>query len=196
VRRGSAIALGLLVALTTACSGASSDGSPRDRNDVFTGSNLPGCASPNETSILIAQTVETAVELPCVAARPPGWTFSSGDYRSGSTTYTLSHLPGGYQALKVQLLPDCVPDGEETDAEAPSGVTAYVANPGPSEQRWFVFAGGCIVETFSLPADTSASVLDGARSTLGFASRADLASVLQERYDVTLCGAGAEPCVG
>ncbi len=171
---------------------------PDDGNNPFAHGKEPLCSEPNESTVLIAQSVQTATRLPCIAGYPAGWSFLDKDVRRDSSTYWLTSavVGAGSRAIEVQLVPSCEPRGEPfTDVRA-TGAEAYVTTSSTEETRSFVFDGGCIVERIFLPPDADPELLDQARSTLGFASREAIARELDERYGVTLCGAGADPCEG
>jgi hypothetical protein len=171
---------------------------PQDGSNPFAHGVEPLCSATNETMILIAQSVQSATRLPCVTGYPAGWSFEGKDVRRGSSTYWLSSsaVGAGSKVVEVQLLPSCEPQGEAFTDPRAVGADAYVATSGTGETRSYVFEGGCVVEQILLPPGTDPLLLRQARATLGFASREALAATLQEDHGVTLCGAGAEPCVG
>lgn len=172
---------------------------PRDADNPFAHGVEPLCSSTNETATLIAQSVQSATRLPCIAGYPAGWSFLDKDIRRGSTTYWLSSsvVGAGSKAIEVQLLPSCDPEGEPfTDIRA-VGAAAYRVTSTSGETNTYVFDGGCVIERIDLsPGTTVPTLIDEARSTLGFRDREVLAAALEEEYDVVLCGAGAEPCEG
>jgi hypothetical protein len=193
VSRRSAVALLAAVWLLSACSG------PQDGTNPFAHGAEPLCSETNETMILIAQSVQGATRLPCIAGFPAGWGFLDKDVRQGSTTYWLTSSVVGVasRAIEVQLLPSCDPQGEPFTDPRAVGADAYVSTSASNETRTFVFEGGCVVERILLPPDGSdPGLMEQARSTLGFLDRQALAAELERRFDVVLCGAGAAPCEG
>jgi hypothetical protein len=156
----------------------------------------PGCAAPSQTLVLLAQTVQSATWLPCVAGMPDGWTYAGSDLRSGSATYWLSSAVLGSQAVEVQLLSSCRATGDPVPVEGNRDIAGYVSSDGSTQTRTFVFEGGCIVEQIALASTNDPSILDQAQGTLGFLDRTTLAATLERDYDVVLCGAGATPCIG
>jgi hypothetical protein len=189
-RRGSAL---IVVALAlSACA------TPDRAGDPFSHGTEPLCSEQNETMILIAQSVQSATRLPCIAGYPAGWSFLDKDVRRGSSTYSLSSsvVGGGVQAVEVQLLPSCDAEGEPFTDERAVGADAYLGTTAAGETRTYLFDGGCVVERIFVPEGTDPELLRQARSTLGFVSREHLAATLEQDHDVILCGAGAEPCEG
>lgn len=171
---------------------------PNDGNNPFAHGTEPLCSETNESLVLIAQSVQDATRLPCIAGYPAGWSFLDKDVRRGATTYWLtSSIAGaGSRAVEVQLVPSCDPQGEPFTDPRAVGADAYRAASATSETNTFVFDGGCIVERINLPDTIAPALIDEARSTLGFLDRRSLARQLQDEYGVRLCGAGAEPCEG
>jgi hypothetical protein len=179
--------VGLVAVVASACSPAT-----RER---LTTSIEPLCDPPSQSLILLAQTVQDATQLPCIAGFPAGWSYGGEDFRSGSATYWLTSAIVGQRAIEVQLLPSCDREGEPFTPEVPTGVAGYVTTEPDGETRRFVFDGGCITQRIAVPA-SDRSLLVEARETLGFVDRAGLARRLEADDDVTLCGAGAAPCIG
>jgi len=171
---------------------------PGDGNNLFAHGTEPLCSEANESLILIAQSVQDATRLPCIAGYPAGWSFLDKDVRRGATTYwlTSSVAGAGSRAVEVQLVPSCDPQGEPFNDLRAMGADAYRMTSSTGETNTFVFDGGCVIERINLPETTAPALIDEARSTLGFLDRRALARRLQDEYGVRLCGAGAEPCEG
>jgi hypothetical protein len=149
--------------------------------------------------ILIAQSVQSATRLPCITGYPAGWSFLDKDVRRDSTTYWLTSSVVGVasRVIEVQLTASCEPEGEPFTDPRAVGADAYRSTSATGEARSYVFEGGCVVEQIMLPPETTdPAVLEQAKGMLGFIDRQALATTLEERYDVTLCGAGADPCEG
>ena len=162
----------------------------------FVALNAPACTPPGNGMILLAQTVQEATQLPCIALLPAGWSYAGQDFRNGSGTYWLSSAIAGDQAVQVQLLPSCDPTGTAFTAEGAPGVSGYASSVAGGEIRSFVFDGGCVVQRIELGSAADEPLIAQARETLGFVDRSALAAELQRVYGITLCGAGAEPCAG
>ena len=184
--RRATLAVTVVIPLLAACS-------PQTGQAELGGRIEPLCHEPNEALILIAQTVQSATQLPCVAGYPAGWSYGGDDFRKGSAIYYLDSAIAGPNAVDVQLVPSCEATGEPTDA--PEGIEGSASTNSTGETRWYEFEGGCIVQTIALgSASDDGGLADEAELTLGFFDRAELAAALQDDYGVTLCGAGAEPC--
>ncbi len=189
------LAISLLVAtwVLAACA------PPQDGNNPFAHGTEPLCSEANETMILIAQSVQSATRLPCITGYPAGWSFLDKDVRRDSTTYWLTSSVVGVasRVIEVHLTASCDPQGEPFSDPRAVGADAFQASSATGETRTYVFEGGCVVERIMLPPETTdPAVLDQAKGMLGFIDRRALAARLAERYDVTLCGAGADPCKG
>jgi hypothetical protein len=76
-----------------------------------------------------------------------------------------------------------------------AGVQGSAVPDTNGETRTFVFDGGCIVQRITAP-HGDPLILAQARAMLGFLDRAALARRLQADDGLTLCGAGAAPCLG
>jgi hypothetical protein len=193
VNRRTLPSLLVLSLLLSACASGSEGGFFEGRTEP-----APLCTGSSESLILLAQTVQDSTRLPCITGYPAGWSYGGDDFRRGSATYWLSSAiaGSGSRPVEVQLLPSCERIGERFTVQGTTGVDGYVTTDTAGETRRFLFDGGCIVERISLPSGTDELVLEQARGTLGFFGREVLAFQLQEDHGVTLCGAGAEPCVG
>jgi hypothetical protein len=162
----------------------------------LSGGTQPLCYQPSESLVLLAQTVQDSSRLPCINGYPAGWRFDGYDVRDGSATYWLSSSIAGYRVVEVQLLPACERSGDRFTVGGTTGVAGYLTTDPGGETRRFVFEGGCVTERIALPEGTDEIVVEQARGILGFLSREALAASLERDYDVTLCGAGADPCIG
>jgi hypothetical protein len=172
---------------------------PQDGNNPFAHGVEPLCSAANETMTLIAQSVQSATRLPCVAGYPAGWSFLDKDVRRSSTTYwlTSSVVGVGSRPVEIRLVASCDPQGDPFTDPRAVGADMYRATSATGETNTYVFDGGCVIERIDLPPETTAPTLIAeARSTLGFLDRERLAERLEAEYGVRLCGAGAAPCEG
>jgi hypothetical protein len=189
VIRRALLALTLAVPLLAACS-------PQTGQAELGGRIEPLCHDPTEAIVLLAQAVQGATKLPCIAGYPAGWSYGGDDVRKGSGTFWLDSAIAGAHAVEITLTPSC----DETRGEAidpgMEGVEATTTNDPGGETRRYIFEGGCVEQTIALGPDADDALLAEADLTLGFLDRAEIAATLREDYGVTLCGAGAEPCAG
>src|SRR5438132_5080558 len=72
----------------------------------------PECG-PNNTMVLIAQSVPSAASLPCIASLPSGWQFGGGNIHNGGTTFWLNSDRAGDRAVTVTLTSSCDTRGAE-----------------------------------------------------------------------------------
>ena len=140
------------------------------------GESLPPECEVSRTMTLMAQTVPSAEQLPCVGQLPIGWAVVNATAVGGQATFELGPSDGG-ALITVTLTPTC---------ENP-------APPPPS--RTFDVTGGCVTYRTDVPAGTAGlpSFDDG--GGLSFFPRRALVDAVERDEDLALCGAFADPCV-
>src|SRR6185503_19426801 len=112
---GCAVAV-LILAGMVVVSGAA-DNSLAVRTPLNVGA-LP-CDDP-EPLWLIAQSVPTAAQVPCVRSLPAGWTLANVSANSGRSVLTLDHDRAGMGAVVAELTAGCDPgDAGEIEASLP-----------------------------------------------------------------------------
>jgi hypothetical protein len=173
---------------------------------------LPACANSrnavvscrlDEPSLLLtAQSVPSATLVPCVAELPAGWSYAGADIRSGWARFWLDSDRGGMHAVEVELTPTCDTSAAVEVRPAPdeAGARVYAEpialEPALWANRYVVFAGGCTTYRYRFVPDAPSTLSLEAEEALGFFPRPALVRDVEERLGVTLCGAGAPPCVG
>lgn len=188
--RRALLAVAVAVPLLSSCS-------PQTGQAELGGRIEPLCHEPTAALLLLAQTVQSATKLPCIAGYPAGWSYGGDDFRKGSGTFWLDSAIAGEHAVEIQLLPSCDATGEPIDVPDVTGIEGSASTGAQGQTRWYEFDGGCIEQTIALgSAGFDAGLLREAELTLGFIDRKELAATLQRDYGVALCGAGAEPCPG
>src|SRR3954447_15883565 len=125
---------------------------PRD-GDVYAGA-LP-CTDP-EPLWLLAQSVPTASQVPCVRSLPPGWSLGHVTVTSAGSVLTFGSDRAGVAAMVVQFTATCDPGGADEVASGQSGVRRYQrtetgAAGGVATVRFDVFAGGCLTSRLVAP---------------------------------------------
>jgi len=164
-------------------------------------SGAPACAT-DETMILMAQSVPTAVAVPCVASLPAGWDVDGVRIQNGRARFALDHADAGSNAVEVTLRAE----GQcpLTDAsEVPSdevGVRRFEAPerlpPGLRSTRTYLMNGGCVTYRFAFSGDANASLMPVVDVAVSFLPRATLVAEVERRAGLRLCGADADPCPG
>jgi hypothetical protein len=152
--------------------------------------------------ILLAQSVPSATQLPCVSEFPAGWSFGGTDISSGLGRFWLDSDRGGIHAVEVSLRSSCdVTDAiEERPAPDEAATRVFVRpdslNPSFTGVRFLRFEGGCIDYTFRFASGASSTLAIEAIEALSLLPRATVVADVQDVMGLTLCGAGAPPCPG
>jgi hypothetical protein len=165
---------------------------------LVAGGLLAGCAS-NSTAIttaplcenrgggadnsviLMAQSVPTATQVPCIsAALPLGWAFHHLDARNGISRFWLDSDRDGQQAVQVRLTRTCDTTGTTevpTDREGMRRLERVDRmSPSYAGARYYLFGGGCMTVVFSLDSDSAGEALAVASQVVGVVARDDLAA--------------------
>jgi membrane-associated phospholipid phosphatase len=135
----------------------------------------PSCGTAR-TMQLMAQSVPSATRLPCVGRLPAGWGLASAHIVRDSASITLRIGGGVLNPVVVTLTATCPPAGDPTIEFLP-------------------VEGGCVTYQTSIPegsSDTVPSFDPG--GGLSFVERSDLVTIVEQKEDLTLCGADAPPC--
>jgi hypothetical protein len=185
---GSVAAVMVLSALAS-CSGQAGDASE---------ANCP--IEDSELFVLMAQSVPSATLLPCIAALPAGWTYGGSDVDDDLARFWLDSDRGGIHAVEVSLAPSCRIEGavDVTNSTTEGGVRVYLdefdLHPF-SANKYFVFLGGCVTYRYRFGPDAEPTLALEADEAVTFGPRTVLVRQVQEELGLTLCGAGAPPCV-
>ena len=161
----------------------------------------PECGT-NNLMVLIAQSVPSATSVPCIASLPAGWSVGAVTADSDKTRFWLNSAVAGSRAVEVSLLPPekC---SVEDSTEVPSDEAGMRRFEQPQQlppdlkvTRTYLFEGGCVTYKFAFEGDASTSLVFEADQALAFQPRSDLVDWVDERTDLSLCGASAPPCSG
>jgi hypothetical protein len=191
MRRGGRIALvtAALAFVLTGCSTA--------------GGRTPLCPNTDDSVfILLAQSVPSATELPCVSEFPAGWTFGGSEISRGLSRFWLDSDRGGIHAVEVSLLPTCDTEGadEQQPAANEAGTRVFFRvdslEPSFRGTRFLLFDGGCISYAFRFTNGASSTLAIEAIDSLSVLSRATIVDEVRKDPGLILCGAGAPPCAG
>jgi membrane-associated phospholipid phosphatase/tRNA A-37 threonylcarbamoyl transferase component Bud32 len=147
-----------------------------------------GC-SDREALWLMAQAVPEAALVPCVQLLPAGWSLNNIKVGTGRARIVFdTDRPFQEAAVMVQLAPSCELAGStEVSSEQP-GARRYIridrAVTPAQVTRSYTFRGGCITERFlAAPGISAERLASEASSSLGFATRQELAQVLDQQSD-------------
>lgn len=161
------------------------------------------CDAPDGAyPVLAAQAVPSAVLLPCIRVYPAGWGYGGSEVRTGRSRFWLNSDRAGIHAVEVSLTPSCSVTGlsNVTAASGELGVRVFfdpITFRPFAADRVFVFPGGCVTYRYRFgDAEEAPNLAAEADDALTFVSRSLLVDLVEDQYGLTLCGAGAPPCVG
>jgi hypothetical protein len=189
-RRGPSIAVLLLALALSGC---------RAEAGLATEANCP--VEESDFFVLMAQSVPSATLLPCISSLPAGWSYGGSNVRSASSTFWLDSDRAGIHAVEVTLTRSCATAGsvDVTNSTTEAGVRAYLheffLHPFRAN-RYFLFPGGCVTYRYRFGPGADPVVALEADEALTFGLRATVVQKVHEDLGLTLCGAGAPPCVG
>jgi membrane-associated phospholipid phosphatase len=192
-----ALALGLVIGLILVVSQAAA--MLRPAHDIPLSAS-PDCGT-SDVMVLIAQSVPSATQIPCVATLPAGWELDDVHVSRGRTTFSLDSDIAGKHAVEVILTPpgECALSGaqpvpsDEIDTfryERPVQLT-----PSLRTTRYYTFSGGCVRYEFEFARAATPSLVFAADEALAFQSRQGLVRAVRDRTGLKLCGANV-PCPG
>ena len=151
--------------------------------------------------VLMAQSVPSATLIPCIESFPAGWSYGGSEVSNTVARFWLESDRGGRHAVEVSLEASCRITGaiDVTNSTSEGGVRVYVnefdLHPF-SANKYFVFPGGCVIYRYRFGPDAEATLALEADEAVTFGLRTVLVAQVQEELGLTLCGAGAPPCVG
>jgi len=136
---------------------------------------------------LMAQSVPSASQVPCLRALPVGWSVANVAVNDGRSVLTLDHDRAGDRALVVRLAAACDPSGAVEGPSATQGVRhlqRIESSTGEFIATWFdQFPGGCVTSRLHLTTDPNGEFAAQAPAVLGFTSRETLQEALSQRSD-------------
>jgi tRNA A-37 threonylcarbamoyl transferase component Bud32 len=124
-----------------------------------------------EPQWLLAQSVPSASQVPCLRPLPAGWSVGQVTVNNGRAVINLNHDRAGTNALVVELTATCDAQGQRVNRRTPR-YEAVTVDP---------FPGGCVTTTASVPAANRAEVTRDLPTMLGYTSRQTLQEALDER---------------
>lgn len=171
--RGRALAAATVLLLTgTGCSRVETEAAP---------TCVPKGA---DTLALVAQSVPTAVKLPCISSYPAGWHFASMSVRNGRSEFTLDSDRAGISAVKVRLQRRCDVSGATEISSDEPGARRFeriisVVNDFKAV-RAYQFDGGCITYQFDF-ARQGRALVNEVSVAVGFIDRAAVDALVRRR---------------
>jgi hypothetical protein len=125
--------------------------------------------------VLLAQSVPSASEVPCLRAVPMRWVLGVFDVRDGRAHVELHYVPQGDHRLVIELTASCDTGGATEYTSDFPGMRRYESGTGgASPQRYYVYPGGCTALRFNLPGPGAAELGADVGSAVGFVSRAEI----------------------
>jgi hypothetical protein len=155
----------------------------------------PECGAGN-TMVLMAQSVPSATQLPCIASLPAGWHFGGVHVKQDHSTLWLNSDEGGPHAVEATLEPRsaCNVSGATLVPTDEIGTRRYERpqslRPELRTTRYYIFPGGCVTYRISFTGDPDPSLLFDADQALTFEPRRELVETVKEVAGLDLCGAG------
>jgi hypothetical protein len=189
-RIGRVAAIAIVLPTLASCSARAGDA---------TEANCP--IEDGELFVLMAQSVPSATLIPCIEALPAGWMYGGSDVNDALARFWLDSDRGGLHAVEVSLTASCRITGavDVTNSTSEGGVRVYLdefdLHPF-SANKYFVFPGGCVTYRYRFGSGAEPTLALEADEAVTFGLRTVLVRQVQEELGLTLCGAGAPPCVG
>lgn len=161
--------------------------------------SIPHCPpGPSDATVLVAQSVPSATQIPCVTDLPVGWSWGGQEIERGRSEFQLFSDRAGETALTVTLTERCDASGAVEVPTDESELTRYEEplslSPELRINRYYLFEGGCVTYRFRFEPGGSYAEVVQATEALSFVSRAEGVEVLGEE-GLILCGAGVD-CPG
>jgi hypothetical protein len=162
---------------------------------LLVGSSLAACAArymadvaPDcrkaETLVLMAQSVPSAEQVPCIDALPAGWTFEDLNIRRGTSSFSLDSDRAGHRAIVVRLFASC-PVGRATEiASDEVGTRRFERVESVVGEyrgtRYYLFDGGCVTYRFDF-SRRGLALVNEVSLAIGFISREKVADLAKLR---------------
>jgi tRNA A-37 threonylcarbamoyl transferase component Bud32 len=160
----------------------------------------PDCGT-GRMMVLMAQSVPSATEVPCVASLPAGWQLGGTHVERDEASFWLHSDIGGDHAVTATLRPrdECDVTDATPVASDEVGTDRYERpvqlRPDLRSTRYYLFPGGCVTYEFAFDEGADPTLVFSAEQALAFQPRTELVEQVHESTGLALCGAGTE-CVG
>lgn len=150
---------------------------------------VPSCRDSQRTAV-IAQSVPTASQIPCLRTLPEGWRASGFDPSDRGTRFSLSSDRAPGRPVHVRLAGACDPAGATPTTPRAAGVTSFIRltsiDPRYSGTLYDVFQGGCVTYAFDLERGPHIALVEGFEAAVGFVPRTQLRLDLRRQLHVRL----------
>ena len=170
-------------------------------HDLPVSSVQPDCGT-GRMMVLMAQSVPSATQVPCVASLPAGWELGGAHVERHEARFWLDSDLGGDRAVTATLMPrsECDVADATPVASDEVGTERYERpdrlHPDLRSTRFYLFPGGCVTYEFAFDAGADPTLAFAAEQALAFQHRSELVAHVHETTGgLALCGAGTE-CVG
>ena len=185
--RRALLGLGVLALIGASCSAQDAIG-------------FPGCEGEGP-QVIVAQSVSSASQIPCLSGLPDGWSLSRADVGESGSVFTFDSDRAGAGAAILTLRGGCdvvsgisVPGSELDPGDnvvEPDVIDNYEEiislDPSLRSLRSYVFEGGCVQWSFDFDREVSATLTVELDGRLRFLSREDFQRSLAEDFlDVEL----------
>lgn len=138
------------------------------------------------SGLIVAQSVPTAEQVPCLAPLPDGWSVESVNVDENGTTIRLDSDRAGDGAARLLYRADCPIDDAVSvpSDQAGAEVFEYIERVGSGfrADRVYVFDGGCVQWEFDFDADASATLAIELRDALTLVPRSVLNEGIRETF--------------
>ncbi len=149
---------------------------------------MPTC-EPGQRLGIVAQSVPGAAYIPCVAALPPGWTFTSFKVDDGGTRFSL-RSDRSDRPVDVALVERCDVSSATPVAPRDEGVRTYQlvtsVSPRYAGRLYDVFANGCVTYDFDFARGPHIELLDELQQAVRLYPRQLLRQQLHHDLGITL----------
>lgn len=138
------------------------------------------------SGLIVAQSVPTASQIPCLEELPAGWTFDSIVINERHSVITLDSDRVGEGAAVLRLEETCDTSAAVVSPSGQPRADRYDEivrlRPGLRAHQYYVFPGGCVWWTFDFDSGTSATAAVSVDDALVLVPRADLDASIRENF--------------
>jgi serine/threonine protein kinase len=192
-----ALACGMAAAIAISAYGTIRAFLPSGNGSRMEVTKPPDCGT-GRAMILMAQAVDSASLLPCIATLPSGWDFGGAEFEDGLARFWLDADQAGDRAVTVTLTDGCNTNrGQELSTDE-RGTRRFDFPPTRQpfrQSRMYLFDGGCATYDFAFPAGAPSALSSDADAALVFTPREVVVRSVATKEKLMLCGADV-PCPG